>query len=420
MKRSIKRPCAVGVTLVFAAATVAGTAACGSSNSGTASTKSTGGTFELWDPFPQYKDDSSWVKVIKGCGEQVGVTINRTGVETTELNKNLLLTSQQGNAPDIAIVDNPNVSSLGETGVLATTAVSKMDTSTSAPNLLDAGKVGDKTYGIPLGANSLALFYNKDLLTKAGIDPAAIKDWSSLNAALGKAKAAGKRPMTLSAVGTEEGTFQFLPWFWGSRAKLTKLDSPEAASALQLWKDWLTLGYISNDVIGTNQVTAWKEFAKGDVAFNENGTWNIGSAKTVGFEVGVIPIPSAAGGTAPAPTGGEFFTMPVQKKTDRYATTTKIVACLTKSENLLSLDNALSYIAPNKAMQETQMTTSPELKVWVEAVQASKPRTGDNLGSDKYSKISQGLWTAIQAVMSGAQKPSEALTAAQTVVGSAS
>ena len=124
------------------------------------------------------------------------------------------------------IVDNPVVSTLAEAGVLTTTDDNKLDTSAIAPNLLGAGQIGGKTYGIPIGANTLALYYNKKVLTAAGVDIASVKDWASLTAALAKVKAAGKKGITFSAIGTEEGSFQFLPWFWGSGANLTELDSP--------------------------------------------------------------------------------------------------------------------------------------------------------------------------------------------------
>ncbi len=38
-----------------------------------------------------------------------------------------------------------------------------------------------------------------------------------------KVAAAGKKGITFSAIGTEEGSFQFLPWFWGAGANLTAL-----------------------------------------------------------------------------------------------------------------------------------------------------------------------------------------------------
>jgi multiple sugar transport system substrate-binding protein len=286
------------------------------------------------------------------------------------------------------------------------------------PNLLGAGQSGGKTYGVPIGANTLALYYNKDLLTQSGVDIASVKDWPSLTAALAKVKGAGKKGITFSAIGTEEGSFQFLPWFWGSGAQLTALDSAQAVSALALWTDWRGQGYAPNSVINNTQTTSWQEFASGDYAFSENGTWQLANAAKLGFEYGIIPIPASSGGTAPAPTGGEFVSIPVQSETDRYATSQKLVACLTSADNLLTTDTTLSYIAPVAAVQDKQIATDAKLKVWVDAVRAAKGRTGDNLGT-KYPKISEPLWTAMQAALSGAKTPQEALSAAQTTAAGA-
>ncbi|MEU7875815.1 extracellular solute-binding protein, partial [Dactylosporangium sp. NPDC049140] len=146
-------------------------------------------------------------------------------------------------------------------------------------------------------------------------------------------------------------------------------------------------------------------------AFAENGTWQLGNAKKAGFEYGIIPIPSKAGGTAPAPTGGEFVTAPVQKETGRYTTTKKLVECLTDTQNSLATATTLSYIAPTTAVQDQQVAANAELKVWVEAVKAAKGRTSDNLGT-KYPKISEPMWTAVQAALSGSKSPADALGAA--------
>src|SRR5204863_3608291 len=173
-----------------------------------------------------------------------------------------------------------------------------------------------------------------------------VKDWPSLNQALIKVKAAGKKGITCSAIGTEEGSFQFLPWFWGSGAKLTKLDSPEAVSALTLWTDWLKQGLAPNSVINNTQTTSWQEFATGQYAFAENGTWQLANAKKAGFEYGIIPVPGNKGGTAAAPTGGEFVSIPVQKDTKRYAVSKKIVECLTNTDNSNTTVTTLNYIAP--------------------------------------------------------------------------
>jgi multiple sugar transport system substrate-binding protein len=69
-------------------------------------------------------------------------------------------------------------------------------------------------------------------------------------------------------------------------------------------------------------------------------------------------------------------------------------------------------------VQAKQVAENPDLKVWVDAVNAAKGRTGDNLGT-RYPKISEPLWTAVQAALSGSKSPQEALTAAQTTAAAA-
>ncbi|MFB9239444.1 extracellular solute-binding protein [Plantactinospora siamensis] len=377
-----------------------------------------GGGYTIWDPYPQFADDSNWVRLLKDCGAGAGVTVTRTGYDTTDLTNKALLAAQQGSSPDVLIIDNPVISTLAEAGALTSADETRLDTSASLPNLLGAGQLGGKTYGVPIGANTLALWYNKDLLARAGVDVASIHDWPSLTAALGRVKAAGKKGITFSAIGTEEGSFQFLPWFWGAGAQLTALDSPQAVSALELWTTWLKQGYAPNSVINNTQTTSWQEFASGGYAFAENGTWQLANAKKLGFAYGTIPIPASAGGTAPAPTGGEFVSIPVQRDTGRYGTAQKLVACLTNPDNLLSTDTTLSYVAPVATVQQKQAASDAALKVWVQAVQAAKARTGDNLGT-RYPKISEPLWTAVQAALSGAKTPRAALTAAQGTAASA-
>ena len=394
------------------------TPASGSSSAAQSSAPAaTGGTFTISDPYPQYTAGSAWVNLLNSCGASAGVKIKRTGYDTTALLSQTLLSAQQGNSPDVLIVDNPVVSTLADAGVLASNDQDNIDTSAVAPNLLAAGVLNGKTYGIPIGANTLALYYNKTILTAAGVDPTTIKSWADLTAALAKVKAAGKGGITLSAIGTEEGSFQFLPWFWGSGANLTKLDSTQGVAALQLWTTWFKDGYVPNAAIQDTQTTSWAEFATGKYAFAENGTWQLSNADKAGFPYGIIPIPSMAGGVAPAPTGGEFVTIPLQKDTSRYPTTEKIVSCLTSSDNAFNTDTTLGYIGATAAIQAKQ-AANPELPVWITAVGAAKGRTSDNLGTN-YPKISQQLWTAVQNALTGAKSPSAAMSAAQAAAATA-
>jgi len=404
------------VTVVGFAAAAALTGCAGGAGGGSSDAAS--GSYTFWDPYPQFDDTSDWAKLIEKCGTEAGVTVERTGYDTSDLTSKALLAGQQGNSPDLLLVDNPVVSTLAEAGLLTDTDETGADTSAIETNILAAGQLDGKTYGVPIGANTLALYYNKAVLDAAGVDPASITDWDSLTSALEAVSASGGKGITFSGIGTEEGSFQFLPWYWGSGADLTELDSDDAVSALALWTDWVEKGYAPNSVINNTQTTSWQEFLTGEYAFSENGTWQLAGVKESGIDYGIISIPSKNGGAAPAPTGGEFLTVPVQSDDARYEVSEKIQSCLTSTDNLVATDTTLSYVAPTKDAQAEQVAADPDLEPWVTAVADAKGRTSDDLGTD-YPKISEQLWKAVQNSLSGSSDPEAALQEAQQAAESA-
>nr|WP_203453446.1 extracellular solute-binding protein [Jiangella aurantiaca] len=406
---------AAGSAMLF----VTAMAACSSSDDDGGSTEASNDTYTWWDPYPQHDEGSDWAQRVAACGDEAGVTIERTAYDTTALTNQALLSAQEGTAPDIILLDNPAVSTLADTGMLTTMEEFGFDTSEFDENLLAAGVVDGDAYGIPIGANTLAIYYNQQILDAAGVDPASISDWASLTTALQQVTAAGHKGITFAGIGTEEGSFQFLPWFWGAGADLRDLESAEAAEALALWTGWLEAGYAPNSVITNSQNTTWEEFLTGTFGFAVNGTWQVNSAAEAGFPTGVISVPGVDGGTAPTPTGGEFITAPVQDDESRYDVTTQIVECMTTPEGLVETANTFAYyIPPTQAGQEALLSEDPSLQPWVDAVRTAKGRTSDDLGTD-YPLISEALWTAVQNALSGSMSPEEALAEAQANAESA-
>src|SRR6266700_4478007 len=102
------RVATIGLALALAGAASAcsSTAAPGSS--------AASGTSTVWDPYPQFDNGSAWVRLLDRCGTDSGVTVKRTAFDTTDLTGKVLLAAQQGNAPDVLIVDNPVVSTLAQ------------------------------------------------------------------------------------------------------------------------------------------------------------------------------------------------------------------------------------------------------------------------------------------------------------------
>ncbi|GAB2493629.1 sugar ABC transporter substrate-binding protein [Nocardiopsis aegyptia] len=404
---TLRTLCAISTAAVCAAAA----AGCSTSDDGGSAD---GDTYTWWDPYPQHEESSDWAARVDACADEAGVTIERTAYDTTALTNQALLAAQENASPDVILLDNPAVSTLADTGMLTTMDEFGLDTSAIDENLLAAGVVDGNAYGIPIGANTLGLYYNQDILDDAGVDPESITDWASLTEALEQVTGAGHEGITFSGIGTEEGSFQFLPWFWGSGADLGALDSPEAVEALELWTGWLEEGHAPNSVITNSQNTVWEEFLTGEFAFAENGTWQVDSAAGADFPVGVIPLPGREGGVAPTPTGGEFIVAPVQSDDARYEVTAQIVECMTTPEGLVDTATTFAYyVPPTAAGQEALLEENPDLEPWVDAVRNAKGRTSDDLGTD-YPLISEALWGAVQNSLSGAVGPQEALEQAQT------
>jgi multiple sugar transport system substrate-binding protein len=179
----------VGATVlsgVFVAAALTGCSSTPSDNGSSGSTE-----YTLWDPYPDRDASSDWAKAIDACAADIGITIKRNAGNTGDTVKDLT-TAAAGKLPDIAMVDNPKVSTLADAGLLTTTDDNGLDVSDIQENILTAGQIDGKTYGVPVGANTLGLYYNPAVLEAAGVYIASVTDGATLTAALEKVVASGK------------------------------------------------------------------------------------------------------------------------------------------------------------------------------------------------------------------------------------
>jgi multiple sugar transport system substrate-binding protein len=257
-----------------------------------------------------------------------------------------------------------------------------------------AGSYHGKLYGAAPGINDLGLFYNKTMLTAAHITPP--KTWAQLQTdakALAHGAVAG---VIFSANPTEEGSWQFEPFFWSNGAHLTNLASPAAIGALQFWVDLVQSGGAPRSVV--------------------NGSWMLDYLpKTIKY--GVVPIPVPTAGVSPvSPMGGEMFAVP-RTSAATEAAAQKIVGCLMSRPRMLQWDLLNSYMPTNPALNGTFVAKeSPLIKVFVDEATTARSRTAE--GGLNYPKISTALWTAIGQALSGSETAKAALTQAQKSLGS--
>ena len=128
-----------------------------------------GGTYTLWDPYPDRDASSDWAKAIDACATDIGITIKRNAGNTGDTVKDL--TTAAPNLPDIAHGRQPQgLDACGRRPAdhdqgERLRRLRHLKPTSSAP-----GQIDGKTYGVPVGANTLGLYYNPTVLAAAGVD----------------------------------------------------------------------------------------------------------------------------------------------------------------------------------------------------------------------------------------------------------
>ena len=213
-------------------------------------------------------------KQIKDCGTSIGVAkIDHQSVPGPTLIQKVLQQASSKSLPDVLMLDNPDIQQIAETGALAPLEDFGITLDGFAPGPVSAATYDGKVYGMQPGANTLAIFYNKDVLEKAGVKPPTT--WDELKSTAKELTVDKQYGFAFNATADYEGAWQFLPPMWTNGGDETALTSPEVAGALQLWKDLVDEGSVSKSAVNWKQTDVNDQFIAGKAAMMLNGPWQI-------------------------------------------------------------------------------------------------------------------------------------------------
>jgi len=196
------------------------------------------------------------------------------------------------NPPDVFYVDSSLASTWAKQGVLQPldSYVKSTNYNTAAfyPSLLNAFKVGGKTYGFPKDWSPLALEANTTMLAKAGVTVP--KNWAQLTATAQKIKAAGVvsggAPVCVAA-----DWARLLPFVFQNKGSLANIQSPAAAAAVNFYVGLVTKGLAATpDKLGSG----WcgEALGKEKAAFAFEGNWLLPYMKSTypSVRYGIFPM----------------------------------------------------------------------------------------------------------------------------------
>jgi multiple sugar transport system substrate-binding protein len=311
--------------------------------------------------------------------------------------------------PAISAIDNPDVLRVAKANVLKdiSTDVAKLNTwEDTYPGPKAAVSDGSKIYGVPIGSNSLALYYNKKMLTDAGVTSPP-ETWAELTETATKTTKDPVYGIAFSAVNTEEATWQWEPFLWSNGGSLTDLGSEKAKEALQLWVDWVKKGVASRDVVNWNQGDVPNQFIGGRAATMVMGPWQLDNVKKSAIDFGIVTIPVPKEGQKPVvPLGGEVWcVLKGDSKVEEAAM--KFVAFTQQPERLRKICDTFNYISSVRSIARQQGEANAQLQPFVDQMETARARSQD--GGAKYPDISLAARNAIQRAVTGQASAEEAL-----------
>jgi multiple sugar transport system substrate-binding protein len=386
--------------------------ACGGGGSSGGSSSGGTTTLRVLDYYNNDPGKTVWQKALDACAQQAGAKMSREAVPGATLIQKVLQQASSRTLPDVLMLDNPDLQQIAQTGALAPLDTFGLNANGYAKGVVDASTYQGKLYGLQPVTNTIGLFYNKDMLAKAGVTPP--QTWEQLRTAAKKLTSGSTYGLAFSAPANYEGTWQFLPFMWSNGGDEKDIATPQTAQAVQLWVNLMnTDKSVSKSALNWTQADVNDQFKARKAAMMVNGPWQfpvLDADKSLHYGVVKIPVPTS-GKPVVAPLGGETWTVPQTGDKDKQAKAAKMVACLNSDQSQLSLSQQNQTIPTKTALLSKFASSNPNMKGFVEQIPTARARTGE-LGPD-WPKAATKIYTGYQAALTGQAPPLQALQQAQ-------
>lgn len=426
MKKSLKKL----VSIITFAAVLGSLAGCGKaedkqSSSTTEGKKGEKVVIEFWHYWDGNNGKAAEELVQKFNSENKDIEVKPIFIPGSELMTKFQAAISSSTTPAVAAADISGMAKLKATGKLLELDNLLKDNNVNVdnfyPSLLEYGKLDGKLYSLPVSTNNLALFYNKEIFTQAGLDPnAPPKTWEELESF--SDTITKKIPGTYgfefyTQVGDSgEGlTWQMQPYLWQAGADFIKdgkaaFNNAEGEKAL----NFLT-GLINKKLA---PVGSWDDFAKGKCAMVVDGSWMVGIWKdSVKFDFGTAMIPVPEIGKNATNMGGEQI-FAFSKKEEENKASAKFISYMVDAKTQVEWDKKTTFmpicnaVAEDKDYLDWVKNTEPRLQPFVEQQQFAHARPS----LEAYPAASLAFAKEIEKAYYGKFSVKEALANAEKAV----
>lgn len=165
------------------------------------------------------------------------------------------------------------------------------------PIFLKPGTIDGKIYGLPIAASARAMFYNKDMLAKAG-SPNGPATWDEVIEAAKQVKAAGGYGYGIQGKDLETDVYWYYAmWSYGGDLigpdGKTGFSGPPGVKTLEMYKSMIDQGLTEPGVTNYTRANLQDLFKQGRLAMMITGPFLIGqiAKEAPNLNYGIVPVP---------------------------------------------------------------------------------------------------------------------------------
>ena len=304
-------------------------------------------TLKVWE------SDDSARKYVEWAAKEFmkshkNVKIEYEHVESTDARAKIELDGPAGVGADVFVAPHDHIGALVNGGHVAeNTNKDYLSQFVNAAQV--ASKYNGKTYGYPIGIETYALFYNKDLI------PNPPKTWDEVIAYAKKFNNDAERKYALVwPVADGYFDYMFMSSYGaqlfgpnGNDRKQHNINSPEAIKGLQYFQSLRKqiLNVPSADMTGD---FCDSSFTQGKAAMFITGPWKIEAFSRLGLNYGIAPLPAFPGMSQPATSFSGVRLAFVSSYTEHPAEAAEFADFLTQKANLEKRFALTKQIPPRK------------------------------------------------------------------------
>lgn len=339
-------------------------------------------------------------------GSQDQYVVNAKYVPFADFKKQLSIGASADELPDIAILDSPDHASYVAMGIFED-LTGKFDVSNYYEGTVNSCTVDGKLYGVPFGANCLALYYNEDMLNGAGCSVPTT--WDELKETAKALTTDSVTGLAFCSVQNEEGTFNFAPWLWSTGATSYDINNENGIRALAFIQGLIDEGVMSKECINWTQGDVMNQFIAGNAAMMVNGPWQIptmqSEAPDLNWKVTLIPRDKEYASVL----GGENYAVINGGNVDGAL---DFLTYATSEEKVKFMMNQFGYISADKTIAESQFAADSPYYPFVEELNYAMPRGP----LAEWPSVSDAISLAFNQVITGTATPENAAAQAQATI----